>query len=55
MSQAAAAARTHETIACLEWSLHPLGDEDPDDEDTLPEVEPGNIPRVTRLMALAIP
>ena len=47
MSPIAPATETHETARRLEWSLHPQGEH-------APEVEPGNIPRVARLMALAI-
>ena len=54
MSQSAATIQTCGPAVCLEWSLHPPGDEGPDGEDALPVIEPGNIPRVARLMALAI-
>jgi hypothetical protein len=37
----------------LEWSLHPTQEDAETEEDT-PRVEPGNVPRVARLMALAI-
>jgi hypothetical protein len=38
----------------LEWSLHPADDEAQGAEAPAPEPEPGNVPRVARLMALAI-
>ena len=54
MSQCAAGTQTPETTVCLEWSLYPPGDEGSDGEDALSVIEPGNVPRVARLMALAI-
>jgi len=38
----------------LEWSLHPADDEAQGRGVPTPEPEPGNVPRVARLMALAI-
>jgi len=38
----------------LEWSLHPSDNEAQGAEAPAPEPEPGNVPRVARLMALAI-
>ena len=38
----------------LEWSLHPTGEGAQSSEAPAPEPEPGNVPRVARLMALAI-
>ena len=47
MSPITPATETPGTARRLEWSLRPQGEQAPD-------VEPGNIPRVARLMALAI-
>ena len=47
MSPTTPATETHGTARRLEWSLRPQGEQAPD-------VEAGNIPRVARLMALAI-
>jgi len=38
----------------LEWSLHPTNDEGPGDSVPAPDPQPGGVPRVARLMALAI-
>lgn len=38
----------------LEWSLHPADDEAQGNGVPPPEPEPGNVPRVARLMALAV-
>jgi len=38
----------------LEWSLHPQDDGTQGSEAPPPEPEPGNVPRVARLMALAV-
>ena len=54
MSQAAPPLDTMPLPRCLEWSLHPAGDEAQSNGVPTPEPEPGNVPRVARLMALAI-
>ena len=54
MSQTVPPAQGDEITSRLEWSLHPPEDQDPTSEERVLHVEPGNIPRVARLMALAI-
>lgn len=54
MSEIAPATETHGPARRLEWSLHPPVDRESDGDEQAPEVEPGNVPRVARLMALAI-
>jgi len=54
MSQPAPALDTMPLPRRLEWSLHPAGDEAQSNGVPTPEPEPGNVPRVARLMALAI-
>ena len=54
MSHNSLASGALESTRRLEWSLHPAEEEDPGTKDDTPDVEPGNIPRVARLMALAI-
>jgi len=54
MSQNSLLSEAPHSTRRLEWSLHPAEEEDPDTEDDTPQVEPGNVPRVARLMALAI-
>ena len=54
MSHEPLASEALESTRRLEWSLHPAEEGDPDTQDDTAHVEPGNIPRVARLMALAI-
>ena len=47
----------HEALACtrrLVWSLEPADGEDPCNEGHSARAQPGNVPRVARLMALAV-
>ena len=54
MSQPAPPVDAMPFVRRLEWSLHPGDDEAQGSEVPAPEPEPGNVPRVARLMALAI-
>jgi len=54
MSQPAPPVDAMHFVRRLEWSLHPADDEAQGNGVPMPEPEPGNVPRVARLMALAI-
>jgi len=54
MSQTAPPVDAMPFVRRLEWSLHPSEDEAQGNEVPAPEPEPGNVPHVARLMALAI-
>jgi len=54
MSQPAPPLQAMPFVRRLEWSLHPGDDEAQGRGGPPPEPEPGNVPRVARLMALAI-
>ena len=54
MSRNSLAGEAPDSTRRLEWSLDPAEEEDPGNDQHTLQVEPGNIPRVTRLMALAI-
>ena len=54
MSEALPLTPARDETVTLEWSLHPGEPEAVGHEQPPPDVEPGNVPRVARLMALAI-
>ena len=54
MSRNSLAGEAPDSTRRLEWSLDPAEEEDPGNDQHTLQVEPGNVPRVARLMALAI-